>query len=447
MNPPKIKVGILENQDSISFKIHGDYILNDKLKLKQKSLKAYANGSKILLKENDNIIFSDTVLNFNPVRQNNRIEEAVYKFEVENVVIGIDFHWEQKEREYFEGSFLIINKNGKLTLINELDIERYLQSVISSEMNSESPLEYLKAHSIVSRSWLLAQLNSNKNDKLENKFHISDDEKIVWYDKSAHEDFDVCADDHCQRYQGLTRVRSNTALDAVRETYGIVLTYNDEICDTRYSKSCGGITEEFQNVWQDIYYPYLKSVYDSENQDKPFPQTEKEFEEFIKSNTEAYCNTNDEDLLKRVLNNFDLMTKDFFRWKIEIKQLALKTLLEIKLGIDFGEIKNLIPLERGKSGRIKKLKIVGTKKEFTIGKELEIRRALSEKHLYSSAFVVEPVYKEGNDIPCKFILYGAGWGHGVGFCQIGGAVMASKGKNFEEILKHYFPGAELKKIY
>jgi SpoIID/LytB domain protein len=314
-------------------------------------------------------------------------------------------------------------------------------------MNSESPLEYLKAHSIVSRSWLLAQLNSNKNDKLETKFHISDDEKIVWYDKSAHEDFDVCADDHCQRYQGLTRVRSNTALDAVRETYGIVLTYNDEICDTRYSKSCGGITEEFQNVWQDIYYPYLKSVYDSENQEKPFPQTEKEFEEFIKSNTEAYCNTNDEDLLKRVLNNFDLMTKDFFRWKIEIKQLALKTLLEIKLGIDFGEIKNLIPLERGKSGRIKKLKIVGTKKEFTIGKELEIRRALSEKHLYSSAFVVEPVYKEGNDIPCKFILYGAGWGHGVGFCQIGGAVMASKGKNFEEILKHYFPGAELKKIY
>ena len=447
MNQPKIKVGILENQDFISFKIYGDYVLNEKLKINNKKLKAYPNGSKILLKEGDAIIFADTILNFSPVKGNHKIEDARYKFEVENVVIGIDFHWEQKEREIFEGSFSIINKNGKLTLINELDVERYLQSVISSEMNSESPFEYLKAHSIVSRSWLLAQLNAKKNIKIESKFQLTEDEKIIWYDKTKHEDFDVCADDHCQRYQGLTRMRSNRALDAVRETFGIVLFYNDEICDTRYSKSCGGITEEFQNVWQDVYYPYLKSVYDSENQDQPYPQTEEEFEKFIKSKPDAYCNTEDVELLKNVLNEFDLITKDFFRWKIEIKQIALKTLLEIKLGIDFGEIKNLIPLERGKSGRIKKLKIVGTKKEYTIGKELEIRRALSEKHLYSSAFVVEPVYKEGSEIPCKFILYGAGWGHGVGFCQIGGAVMASKGKNFEEILKHYFPGAELKKIY
>ncbi len=447
MNQPKIRVGILENQDFISFKIYGDYVLNEKLKFRDKILKAIPNGSKILLKENDTIIFSDIKLDFVPVQLNSRIEDARYKFEVENVVIGIDFHWEQKEKEIFEGSFSIINKNGKLKLINQLDVERYLQSVVSSEMNYESPFEYLKAHSIISRSWLLAQLNSKRELKLKSKFQITEDEKIVWRDKTEHEDFDVCADDHCQRYQGLTRLASNRALDAVRETYGMVLIYDNEICDTRYSKCCGGITEEFQNVWQDVHYPYLKSVYDSENQNQAFPKTEEEFEKFIKSKPDAYCNTNNEDLLKKVLNDFDLITKDFFRWKIEIKQLALKTLLEIKLGIDFGEIKNLIPIERGKSGRIKKLKIVGTKREFIIGKELEIRRALSEKHLYSSAFVVEPIYKDGSEIPCKFILNGAGWGHGVGFCQIGGVVMAANGKSFEEILKHYFQGAELKKIY
>lgn len=448
MTQPFIKIGILQNQSSITFRIYGDYILNDRLKIADKKFTAVPNSKNILLKENDQLIYVDDKLKFVPLRSNKNIEDAKYKFEVENVLIGIDFHWEQKEKESFEGIFKIINVGGKLTLINEIEVERYLQSVISSEMNSESPLEYLKAHSVVSRSWLLAQLEARKSvDKEETQFRINEFEKIVWYDKTEHDSFDVCADDHCQRYQGLTRLRSNAALDAVKETFGMVLVYEDKICDTRYSKSCGGISEEFQNVWQDVYHPYLRAIRDAENKNEKFPETEEEFEKFIKSNPDAYCNTTDENLLRRVLNDFDLITKDFYRWKVEIKQLALKTLLEIKLGIDFGEIKALIPLERGKSGRIKKLKIVGTKREFTIGKELEIRRALSEKHLYSSAFVVEPVYKEGSDIPCKFILHGAGWGHGVGFCQIGGAVMASKGKTFKEILEHYFPGAELKKIY
>ncbi|MCX8056334.1 MAG: SpoIID/LytB domain-containing protein [Ignavibacteria bacterium] len=448
MKQPIIKVGIIQNQDSITFNIFGEFILNNKLKIKDRKLTAIPNGKKIFLKENDTIIYSDETLNFVPVKNNYNIEDAKYRFEIENVMIGIDFHWEQKERESFEGNFLIINKNNMLTLINEIEVERYLQSVIASEMNSESPFEYLKAHSIVSRSWLLAQLENRKKNYLkEQKFQITDTEKIIWHDKTEHEDFDVCADDHCQRYQGLTRLKGNAALLAVRETFGMVLTYNQKICDTRYSKCCGGITEEFQNVWQDTYYPYLKSIRDSRNSNEKKPESENEFENFIKSNPDAYCNTTDENLLKKVLNEFDLITKDFYRWKIEIKQLALKTLFEIKLGIDFGEIKELIPLERGKSGRIKKLKIVGTKKEFTIGKELEIRRALSEKHLYSSAFVIEPVFKEGSDIPCKFILHGAGWGHGVGFCQIGGAVMASEGKKFDEILKHYFPDADLVKIY
>lgn len=448
MNQPIIRVGILQNQETISFNLIGDYILNDKLKLSDRKFVALPNGKNVILRENNQFVFSDEELKFVPLRINSDVEKAEYKFEVENVLIGIDFHWEQRETETFEGIFYIKNKNGKLCLINEIEVERYLQSVISSEMNSESPYEYLKAHSIVSRSWLLAQLeNRNNHRKVETQFQINDNERILWYDKTEHDDFDVCADDHCQRYQGLTRLRSNAALDAVKETFGQVLIHNNQVCDTRYSKCCGGISEEFQNVWQDVYHPYLRSIRDAENDDLIFPKSESDFENFIKSNPDAYCNTKDENLLKKVLNDFDLITKDFYRWKIEIKQLALKTLLEIKLGIDFGEIKALIPLERGKSGRIKKLKIVGTKKEFTIGKELEIRRALSEKHLYSSAFVVESVYKEGSEIPFKFILYGAGWGHGVGFCQIGGAVMASKGKRYDEILRHYFPDAELKKIY
>ncbi len=447
MNQPIIKVGILQNQDSITFKIYGGYILNNKIKLSDRKLKVLPNGKNLILQEKNEIIYSGESLSFEPLKVNKSIEDARYKFEVENVTIGIDFHWEQKEKESFEGSFKIINKQGKLILINEIEVERYLQSVISSEMNSESPFEYLKAHSIVSRSWLLAQLENRKNAVSMEKSQVNENQKIVWYDKSEHTDFDVCADDHCQRYQGLTRLSNNLALEAVKDTSGIVLMYNDRICDARYSKSCGGITEEFQNVWQSVYYPYLKSIRDFDDKDEHLPKTEEEFEKFIKSSPEAYCNTKDESLLKKVLNEFDLITKDFYRWKIEIKQLALKTLLEMKLGIDFGEIKELIPLERGKSGRIIKLKIVGTKKEYIIGKELEIRRALSEKHLYSSAFIVEPIFKDNSEIPCKFIFYGAGWGHGVGFCQIGGAVMASKGKSFEEILKHYFPGAELRKIY
>lgn len=446
MNQPKIRVGILENQNSINFTIYGQFILNDSLRLKDKKLVATADGSKIILKDENQVILRNDKFKF-VAAVNNNGEAKRTRFEIENVLIGIDFHWEQKEREVFEGDFSIINVGGKLTLINEIEVEKYLQSVISSEMNTESPYEYLKAHAIISRSWLLAQLGKRNRKTSHQGMIISENEKIVWLDKTDHEFFDVCADDHCQRYQGLTRLRNNQAVQAVKVTSGIVLMYGDDICDARYSKCCGGITEEFQNVWEDEFRPYLKSVYDSENRNSLLPENEEQIVQFIRSSGDFYCNTKDENLLKNVLNDFDLITKDFFRWKVEIKQLALKTLFEIKLGIDFGEIKELIPLERGRSGRIKKLKIVGTKKEFVIGKELEIRRTLSEKHLYSSAFVVEPVYKEGSEIPYKFILHGAGWGHGVGFCQIGGAVMASKGKTYEEILKHYFTDVDLKKIY
>lgn len=442
MKEPTIKVGILVDQNEISFKLHGDFLLNNKIKLSNKSLKAQANGRSIILKDRNSILFQEDSLLFKPIKQKET------KFEVENVTIGIDFHWEQKENEIFEGNILIINRNKKLTLINEINVEKYLQSVISSEMNSDSPYEYLKAHSIISRSWLLAQLVKSKNQTNVNTPIIDESERIIWYDKSKHTDFDVCADDHCQRYQGITRIQKNNVSKAIEETSGLVLVYNDEICDARFSKCCGGILEEYENVWDDTHYPYLVALFDGENKDSfLYPKTEEEFINFIKSNPKAYCNTDNTKLLQTVLNEYDQTTKDFYRWKVEIKQLALKTLLQIKLGIDFGEIKQLIPIERGKSGRIKKLKIIGTKKELTIGKELEIRRILSEKHLYSSAFFVEYVYKDNPEIPCKFILHGAGWGHGVGFCQIGGAVMASKGKKYDEILFHYFPNTLLKKLY
>ncbi len=278
MIQPFIKVGILQNQESITFRLYGDFILNDRIKLTDKKITAVPNGKNILLKENGQVIYLDEKLKFVPLRSNKNIEDAKYKFEVENVLIGIDFHWEQKERESFEGIFKIYNLDGKLTLINEIEVERYLQSVISSEMNSESPFEYLKAHSIVSRSWLLAQLEARKNiNEKETQFQINDNEKIVWYDKSEHEIFDVCADDHCQRYQGLTRLKSNAALDAVKETFGLVLVYDDKICDTRYSKSCGGISEEFQNVWQDVTIHILKQLEMQKIKKKNFQKQKRRF--------------------------------------------------------------------------------------------------------------------------------------------------------------------------
>ncbi len=445
MDQPVIKVGILLNQESANFTLHGKFRLNDQKTIRQltdEKLIVTVKGGGICLHKDGSVIAEANQMRFIPLKEDKS------KFEIENVIIGIDFHWEQREKEVFQGNLLVINKNGKISLINEIPVEKYLQSVISSEMNAESPYEYLKAHSIISRSWLLAQLDESRNGKVkEHNFIETNKVRIKWYDREDHEDFDVCADDHCQRYQGITKIRDNNAVKAVKDTAGWVLKYSGQICDTRYSKCCGGFSEEFQNVWQNTYIPYLQSVYDHNTPIINSIISEKDAVDFINSPPEAYCNTKDSDLLSTILLDYDQKTADFFRWKIKIKQLALSTLLKLKTGIDFGEIISLTPIERGKSGRIIKLKITGTKKEFIIGKELEIRRALSEKHLYSSAFTVEPVYNVNRTIPSLFILHGAGWGHGVGFCQIGGAVMASKGKKFEEILYHYFTGAQLEKIY
>ncbi|MBM4177057.1 MAG: SpoIID/LytB domain-containing protein [Ignavibacteria bacterium] len=441
MKQPIIKVGIISNQHSAKFFLHGSFLMNENQKMNDIGYTVTVKGDLICLHQEENIIDEQKEFIFKPKGKKSN-------FDIENVVIGIDFHWEQKEKETFEGNLLIINRDGKLILINEIEVEKYLQSVISSEMNSESPYEYLKAHSIISRSWLLSQLDETKNGESKKHDFIQTEKEIIkWYDREDHEHFDVCADDHCQRYQGITKIHDNKALAAVKETFGIVLTYEGKVCDTRYSKCCGGFSEEFQNVWQNNEIQYLISIYDLDAPAFLTLDTEERASEFINSQPEAYCNTNDSELLKTILLDYDQTTVDFFRWKLEMKQLGLVTLLKLKMGIDFGEIIELKSLERGKSGRIKKLKIIGSKKEFTIGKELEIRRALSEKHLYSSAFTIEHVYGENPNVPIKFILRGAGWGHGVGFCQIGGAVMASKGKKFEEILYHYFKNSKLETVY
>jgi SpoIID/LytB domain protein len=345
-------------------------------------------------------------------------EEA--SFSLYDVTIGVNFHWERKETQVFSGTLRLVVESDKIVAINELPVERYLTSVISSEMSATASKEFLKAHAVISRSWLLAQMEKRK--QLDNgstgffSFIKKDDELIRWYDREDHTLFDVCADDHCQRYQGITKQSSPVVEEAIHETRGQVLTYDDEICDARFSKCCGGQTEEFQYCWEDTPKPYLVSFHD------------------------PYCNTNDKHVLSQVLNDYDQETPDFYRWKVEYSQEQLSELVNRKLKDDFGTITDLIPLERGKSGRIWKLKIVGTKKSFTIGKELEIRRALSETHLLSSAFEVE---KSGD----KFILHGSGWGHGVGLCQIGAAVMGEQGKPYDEILLFYYRNAQIHRLY
>jgi len=371
-------------------------------------------------------------------------------FLIRDVVIGKNFHWERKEKQRFNYSLKLLRNEENIIAINCIPLESYLVSVISSEMNAKSSLELLKAHAVIARSWVLTQISGSEKKKTESTASkSSDDEKIKWYDKADHKLFDVCADDHCQRFQGVTKVTTKSAYDAVSSTRGIVLLSGNEICDTRYSKCCGGITETYENVWEPVGISYLKSVidykYEPENYTLDFTD-EKKAKKWILGNPNSFCNTSDKKIITQILVDYDRETTDFYRWKIEYSQEEIANIIKEKTGIDFGQIIDLIPVERGKSSRIIKLKIIGTKKTLTIGKELEIRRALSKSHLYSSAIVIE---KEGGgtNTPDKFILNGAGWGHGVGLCQIGAAVMAEKGHLFDEILLHYFSGAKIRKIY
>jgi SpoIID/LytB domain protein len=380
-------------------------------------------------------------------------EKKSSRFAVEDVVIGIGFHWEQKEEQEFQGALKLMLLDGEIQVVNVVSVEDYLISVISSEMRGDSSPALLKAHTIISRSWLLAQIE--KQEQLAGSaesyelIHESHEEYIRWYDREDHDRFHVCADDHCQRYQGCTRAHNPEVVKAVRETAGVVLEYGGRICDARFSKCCGGVVEEFQHCWEPVTHPYLKRVDDNPAQRSVNTldlKLESKAVEFIKGRPAAFCNTRDAALLRQVLNDYDQSFSDFYRWEVSYSQEEIAALIREKSGIDFGEIVDLVPVERGESGRLVRLKILGTKKSLIVGKELEIRRWLSTSHLYSSAFVVEKQEIQ-KGIPSTFQLRGAGWGHGVGLCQIGAAVMASQGYSHEEILKHYFIDASLNKRY
>ena len=371
---------------------------------------------------------------------------------LDEVVIGIDFHWQRKESQTFQGTLTFVAGKDGITIINELPLESYLVSVISSEMSASCPPELLRAHAIVSRSWLLAQLFGDRPRP--RPASAADDHEIIrWYGRESHADFDVCADDHCQRYQGISKAFSRAALDAVEATRGIALIWGEEICDARYSKSCGGMTEVYRAAWEDKDVPYLSSVYDFPGRPAEFamPLTDHaNAEAWIASSPPAYCNADvaeSAELLGRILPGFDQETRDFYRWEVVYSQEEISEILFRRTGIDFGRVKTLQALSRGASGRITRLEVTGEKRSLIIGKELEIRRSLSRSHLYSSAFVVRAESGRGESYPDLFRLTGAGWGHGVGLCQIGAAVMSELGHSHKEILDHYFRGSELRTLY
>ena len=438
MSVPCVKVGIF-NEPEVKFVLYGKYRVGDTIA--EGECLASVSGGKVLWdgKEYDNVLFTPS-------------DEENDCFELKDVTIGVNFHWERKENQKFRGALSLIVENDRVTAINVLSVEEYLLSVISSEMSATASLELLKAHAVISRSWLLAQIEKNKNIIKENTHycacHQDENELVKWYDREDHVNFDVCADDHCQRYQGITRASTQTVREAIKATWGQVLTYDGKLCDARFSKCCGGVYEEFENCWEPVHYPYLVARRDSEHPlDFPDLTVEENAKEWILSSPQAFCNTTDAEILSQVLNNYDQETADFYRWKVEYSQEELSALIKNRSGIDYGEILDLVLVERGKSGRLVRMKIVGTKKQLTIGKELEIRRTLSPSHLYSSAFIVDKQDVNAAGVPQKFVLTGAGWGHGVGLCQIGAAVMGAKGYNYKEILLHYFIDANISTLY
>lgn len=381
-------------------------------------------------------------------------QSADASFSLSDVTIGVNFHWERKETQTFLGTLRFVVESDKIVAINELPVEKYLESVISSEMSATSSLELLKAHAVISRSWLLAQMKKRREvaESGNNFFSFTkkEDTLIRWYDREDHTLFDVCADDHCQRYQGITKETSPHVAEAIRQTKGQILMDGEEICDARFSKCCGGITEEFQYCWEDTPKTYLTAVRDialGVEHTQPNLTNEEEAEKWIRFNPPAFCNTQDKKILSEVLNDYDQETVNFYRWKETLSQEKLQQLIADKLKMDLGSILDMKAVERGKSGRISKLQIIGTEKTFTIGKELEIRRTLSDSHLLSSAFVVDKYDKDEQGVPQRFELIGAGWGHGVGLCQIGAAVMGEQGYHYDAILLHYYQGAEIKKLY
>lgn len=418
--------------ERITAMLHGGYVID---------------GSDDRINGDVSAQYADGGILFNGVRYSvlrlTPVSESECFFTLCDVTIGVEFHWQRKEAQSFRGGIEFYAADGAVTIINNINAEEYLKSVISSEMNAHASLELLKAHAVISRSWLIAQISKKGTDaKNGGKGMRADGNEIVkWYDRDDHDLFDVCADDHCQRYQGITKAYIPTVKRAVEDTRGEVLVSDGEICDARFSKCCGGATEEFGYCWEDKDVEYLKGVRDSADEAQlPDLTTECEAEKWIAAEPEAFCNTSDGEILRQILNDFDMETNDFYRWQVRYSQQELSDIVRERSGIDFGTIESLTPLERGVSGRISRLRIDGSKRSMIIGKELEIRKTLSQSHLYSSAFTVK---RENGD----FVIYGAGWGHGVGLCQIGAAVMGSKGYGYREILAHYYKGARVEAVY
>ena len=446
---PNVTVGIVSGQ-KIHFSLNKPYLAKGETVMGEQVVEFSEGG--VLWNGNQY-----SKLTFHP-------QSADASFSLSDVTIGVNFHWERKETQTFLGTLRFVVEADKICAINELPVEKYLESVISSEMSATSSLELLKAHAVISRSWLLAQMKKRREVAASGNNFFSfvkkDDMLIRWYDREDHTIFDVCADDHCQRYQGITKETSPHVAEAIRQTLGQVLLDGEDICDARFSKCCGGETEEFQYCWEDTPKSYLTAVRDlvlgvkNEEQEDSSRftlhsslQDEATAEQWIRSNPPAFCNTTDKKILSQVLNDYDQETADFYRWKVTYSQEKLQQLFEEKLKMNFGAILDMKAVERGKSGRISKLQIIGTEKTFTIGKELEIRRALSDTHLYSSAFVVDKYDKDEQGVPQRFEIIGAGWGHGVGLCQIGAAVMGEQGYAYNDILLHYYQGAEIKQLY
>jgi SpoIID/LytB domain protein len=494
METPVVNVGVL-TEKAVEFVFNEGYVHTESGDILTGEQQAqFMNGRIVFNKKRYKELF------FEPLSQ-------TATFDLKAVTVGADFHWQRKEDQRFYGALNLVAVDGGILAINQVDAEKYLESVIASEMSGTASLEFLKAHAVISRSWLFVQMEKalRPSGGKEGRCHVdqTEDERICWYDRERHTMFDVCADDHCQRYRGISISITNYELRitnpplvneamtddtsplaseeiigdtsplvseeiigdtsplaseeiidytsplvsrAIDETRGEMLTMDGTVCDARFSKCCGGVTESFEHVWEPVPHPYLTALRDSEEPLFPDLTVEANADQWIRHSPEAFCHTAEAEILEQVLTPYDRETADFYRWTVCYTQEELSELISRKSGMDFGEIIDLIPLQRGKSGRIEKLRIVGSALTFTIGKELEIRRTLSETHLYSSAFVVDKEYGEG-EVPSRFVLTGAGWGHGVGLCQIGAAVMGAQGYTYRQILEHYYPGTDIKTFY
>jgi len=448
---PTVSVGIL-SADCIRAELHGTYLCSG----------AEVTGPVEVRDAGDGAMVYDGAesfsLSFVPAGDD-------CSFVLHDVVIGVGFHWERREDQRFVGELRFLYEGGRLTAVNVVPVEIYLASVISSEMSAQASPALLRAHAVISRSWLLAQLKAEHGSRSDVPSPDHPDspsptraqstapldsprEIIRWYDHDDHINYDVCADDHCQRYQGITRQTTPAVAEAVEATRGIVLTYGGELVDARFSKCCGGVMERFESCWEPVHHHYLDARRDSEAEsDFPDLRDGQAARRWILGVPDAFCNTTDAAILSQVLNDYDRETADFYRWTVRYTAAELSALFARRTGIDVGRITALEPLERGTSGRIIRLRVCGTAGTVVVGKELEIRRALSASHLYSSAFVVEPGEPDAAGLPSTFTLRGAGWGHGAGLCQIGAAVMGARGYDFRQILRHYFIDAELKRLY